>query len=194
MKLTQSQLEELYKTYEGYNLIGIIKNYLDAVTPDTNTPLENDKIYQMFLTNDLVIRDIIFIACKETVKNGSNVFETFKEEFNTYFGFVDIVDEILKKEKEHSVADETTHLSTPYEQVNHPSHYNKYDVEVVDMMEKIWGKYETAIWCKLTAFKYRMRLGEKPDNPIQQDLNKETWYLDKYNSLKKELEEDNESK
>ena len=79
----------------------------------------------------------------------------------------------------------------PYEQVNHPSHYNKYDVEVVDMMEKIWGKYETAIWCKLTAFKYRMRLGEKPDNPIQQDLNKESWYLQKYNSLKKN---DNESK
>lgn len=94
----------------------------------------------------------------------------------------------------------STHLSSqdndkPYEQVNHPSHYNKYDVEVVDMMEKIWGKYETAIWCKLTAFKYRMRLGEKPDNPIQQDLNKESWYLQKYNSLKKELDKnDNESK
>lgn len=88
---------------------------------------------------------------------------------------------------------EGTHLSSqdndkPYEQVNHPSHYNKYDVEVVDMMEKIWGKYETAIWCKLTAFKYRMRLGEKPDNPIQQDLNKESWYLQKYNQLKSELE------
>lgn len=88
---------------------------------------------------------------------------------------------------------EGTHLSPqdndkPYEQVNHPSHYNKYDVEVVDMMEKIWGKYETAIWCKLTAFKYRMRLGEKPDNPIRQDLNKESWYLQKYNQLKSELE------
>lgn len=88
---------------------------------------------------------------------------------------------------------ESTHLSSqyndkPYEQVNHPSHYNKYDVEVVDMMEKIWGKQETAIWCKLTAFKYRMRLGEKPDNPIQQDLNKESWYLQKYNQLKSELE------
>ena len=67
--------------------------------------------------------------------------------------------------------------------VNHPTHYNKYDVEVIDMMEKIWGTEQTAIWCKLTAFKYRMRIGLKPDNSIQQDIVKENWYLDKYNQL-----------
>lgn len=72
---------------------------------------------------------------------------------------------------------------TTYEYVNHPTHYNKYDVEVIDMMEKIWGTEQTAIWCKLTAFKYRMRIGLKPDNSIQQDIDKESWYLDKYNKL-----------
>lgn len=72
---------------------------------------------------------------------------------------------------------------TIYEYVNHPTHYNKYDVEVIDMMEKIWGTEQTAIWCKLTAFKYRMRIGLKPDNSVQQDIDKENWYLDKYNQL-----------
>lgn len=73
-----------------------------------------------------------------------------------------------------------------YEMVNHPSHYNKYDIEVIDMMEKIWGPAATALWCKMTAYKYRMRLGEKPDNPIEQDLAKEDWYLktsEKYKNI-----------
>ena len=50
-----------------------------------------------------------------------------------------------------------------YEEVNHPLHYNAYDVEVIDMMEKVFGKEETAIFCKLNAFKYnflRTKSGE----------------------------------
>lgn len=75
-----------------------------------------------------------------------------------------------------------------YEYVNHPKHYNKYDVEVIDMIERIFGKKETAIFCKITAYRYRMRMGEKPDNPIEQDIAKENWYLNKYHSLKDEIE------
>lgn len=78
-----------------------------------------------------------------------------------------------------------THLRTPeYEMVNHPQHYNNYDVEVIDMMEKIFGKEETAVFCKLNAFKYRMRAGTKPNTPVEEDLKKEKWYLNK----KKELD------
>lgn len=53
-----------------------------------------------------------------------------------------------------------------YEHVNHPQHYNNYDKEVIDMMLDIWGPKETAIFCKLNAFKYRMRMGTKPDNDL----------------------------
>lgn len=66
-----------------------------------------------------------------------------------------------------------------YEMINHPSHYNNYDVEVIDMIERIWGIELAQKWCEITAFKYRMRLGLKPDNPIRQDLKKEKFYLDK---------------
>lgn len=65
-----------------------------------------------------------------------------------------------------------------YEHVNHPSHYNNYSVEVIEMMLRIYGREATALWCEMTAFKYRMRLGNKPDNPIDQDLAKERWYLE----------------
>lgn len=83
-----------------------------------------------------------------------------------------------------------------YEMVNHPKHYNNYDVEVVDMMEKIWGTKATMEWCKMTAYKYRMRMGTKPGEndsteamkaKLLEDFNKEQWYLKKADELKSKL-------
>ena len=71
------------------------------------------------------------------------------------------------------------------EAVHSPSHYNNYDVEVIDMMIKIWGAEAVKIFCKLNAFKYRMRVGLKKHSleAIQEDLNKESWYLHKLKEL-----------
>lgn len=72
-----------------------------------------------------------------------------------------------------------------YEMVNHPKHYNKYSVEVIDMFEKIYGAYLTAMWCEMTALKYRMRAGTKPTAPAEEDIEKEKWYLEKRDELMK---------
>lgn len=96
------------------------------------------------------------------------------------------------------VLDDASHNNKKpsYEMVNHPKHYNNYDVEVVDMMEKIWGTKATMDWCKMTAYKYRMRMGTKPnenDSPeamkakLLEDFNKEQWYLKKADELKSKL-------
>jgi hypothetical protein len=71
-----------------------------------------------------------------------------------------------------------------YEYVNHPAHYNNYSMEVIDMMVRIWGAENTALFCEMNAFKYRMRMGTKPDNNVHQDLEKEKWYLDKARELR----------
>lgn len=71
------------------------------------------------------------------------------------------------------------------EMVNHPSHYNLYPIETIDMMISIFGKEDTMRWCVMTAFKYRMRLGYKDD--IKQDLEKEKWYLEKADEIAKSL-------
>ena len=70
-----------------------------------------------------------------------------------------------------------------YEEVNHPQHYNNYDVEVIDMMERVFGREAVITFCKLNAFKYRMRAGTKPGQSADKDLNKERWYLDKMREL-----------
>ena len=66
--------------------------------------------------------------------------------------------------------------------VNHPKHYNQYQIEVIDMMLRIWGKEKTITFCEMNAFKYRMRLSHK--DRIKQDLKKEQWYLNKANELR----------
>ena len=71
-----------------------------------------------------------------------------------------------------------------YEMVDHPSHYNLYDIEAIDMIERIWGAKNAALWCEITAFKYRMRMGTKPGEDVTRDLNKEQWYLKKAKELR----------
>lgn len=79
----------------------------------------------------------------------------------------------------------TTDKDIKYENVNHPQHYNNYSKEVIDMMVDVFGKENTALFCEMNAFKYRMRMGTKPGNDINQDLEKEQWYLNKAKELKR---------
>lgn len=74
-----------------------------------------------------------------------------------------------------------------YEFVNHPSHYNEWSMEVIDMMEKIYGTKNTIMWCEMTAYKYAMRMGFKPTDDIQQEIDKRNWYLNKAKELKQKL-------
>ena len=80
-----------------------------------------------------------------------------------------------------------TGKDTEYEMVDHPSHYNQYDIEVIDMIIRIWGPEAAALWCDITAFKYRMRMGTKPGNSIEQDIKKEQWYLNKSKEIRENL-------
>ena len=75
-----------------------------------------------------------------------------------------------------------------YEYVSHPAHYNNYGIEVIDMMERIWGLTACIIYCQMNSFKYRMRMGTKPGESIERDLEKEQWYLNKAEELKAKLQ------
>lgn len=90
--------------------------------------------------------------------------------------------EVTMKDSQKAITDVMKELIP--EQVNHPSHYNNYPMEVIDMMENIWGTEEVITFCEMNAFKYRMRMGLKDNNSIEQDLAKEKWYLNKSNELK----------
>lgn len=70
------------------------------------------------------------------------------------------------------------------QKINHPDYYNRYGVEAVEMARRIWGDEAVITAAQITAFFYRMRAGVKPDNPAQQDFDKEAWWLNYANELK----------
>lgn len=75
-----------------------------------------------------------------------------------------------------------------YEHVNHPNHYNTFSKEVIDMMVDIWGVEKTIAFCEMNAFKYKMRMGDKPNQPLDQDFKKASWYINKAKELKSKLD------
>lgn len=70
-----------------------------------------------------------------------------------------------------------------YDYIN-PAHYQEFSVEVIDMMAAIWGKEATALHCEMCAFKYRLRIGSKPNQSIEDELGKINWYMEKAKELR----------
>lgn len=64
-----------------------------------------------------------------------------------------------------------------------PDHY-KGEKEVWERMIDIWGVDAFITFCEMNAFKYHMRMGKKPDQPVHRDLAKAQWYLDKAQECK----------
>lgn len=68
--------------------------------------------------------------------------------------------------------------------VNNPSHYQSMmkdlNIDCITAMRAAFGNYETAVFCKLNAFKYVWRASSKNGN---EDIDKASWYLSKYREL-----------
>ena len=74
-------------------------------------------------------------------------------------------------------------MDKEYDFIN-PSHYKRGGKEVWEMMIDIWGVDAFITFCEINSFKYKMRLGKKPDQPIERDLEKAKWYENKAIELK----------
>jgi len=116
------------------------------------------------------------IECKSGGKiEGINTFTT--EFFRT-----------MSKDKITEKLDKLNNLDQKedYDFVN-PEHYKRGSMEVIDMMKLLWGTEALILHCEMTSFKYRMRAGTKPDQPIERELEKAQWYDEKAKKLRNEL-------
>lgn len=89
-----------------------------------------------------------------------------------------IIDEMIKK-AENQMEKEVK----KYDYIN-PNHYKQGGKEVIEMMVDIWGAEDVAKYCEMNAFKYRMRMGLKPNQPVEQELEKAKWYENKVKELR----------
>lgn len=69
-----------------------------------------------------------------------------------------------------------------------PSHYQRGGSEVWQMQLAIWGPEAFIKHCEMTAFKYRMRMGDKPGQPLEQEIEKARWYEAKAKEIREELQ------
>lgn len=66
-------------------------------------------------------------------------------------------------------------------------HYNTQRVEVMVLLERSYGTVAAMTFCEMNVMKYRMRLGSKKDQPIDQELLKITWYESKAEHYRKKI-------
>lgn len=69
--------------------------------------------------------------------------------------------------------------------INHPEYYNSRQRECIDEMVAIFGVNDTIAFCKLNAWKYRYRAGNKGD--YDEDMKKADWYINKMIELQKSI-------
>lgn len=67
-------------------------------------------------------------------------------------------------------------MSKDYEYVDKPKHYDFFDEQAIDIIAKTLTKEELRGFLMGTALRYRLRLGDKPNEPIERDLGKAQWY------------------
>ena len=70
-------------------------------------------------------------------------------------------------------------------EIDHPSYYrNENSIECIEEMRILFGDCAVADFCKLNAYKYKYRAGNKEGNSKEKDLAKANWYLDYVQKLK----------
>lgn len=63
-----------------------------------------------------------------------------------------------------------------YDKNGNAAHYDTDRLNSIIKIERIWGTAATMLFCEITAFKYKERVGKKDTDSIEQELLKANWY------------------
>lgn len=75
-------------------------------------------------------------------------------------------------------------LKNEYDYIN-PTHYVQDDGrQTWEHMLDHWTYEQVALWCEMTAFKYKERIGKKPNEHPKRELDKIEWYDSKAKELR----------
>ena len=81
----------------------------------------------------------------------------------------------VRKEKEQKMAENS---KVDMHQVEHPSHYSQEGrLECLEEMLLMFGKENVITWCRMTAYKYYYRAGNKEHESAEKDRAKAMFYL-----------------
>ena len=83
----------------------------------------------------------------------------------------------------HIQLKDSSKSESDYDYIN-PEHYVQDDGrQTWEHMVDEFGEYETAVFCKLNAYKYADRIGKKPNEDVEREQKKIDWYTTKAGEL-----------
>ena len=96
----------------------------------------------------------------------------------------DVLEQMGYEDEAERVAGQPDVMSAmvkPYEYVKNPKHYQWFDIEVIDAIEKQLTHEQFKGFLMGTSMRYRFRCGSKPGEPLERDIDKakkyeEYWY------------------
>jgi len=65
-----------------------------------------------------------------------------------------------------------------YDEKGNASHYDTERINSIVLFEKVYGTLAVMYFCEINAMKYRLRMGRKPGQDLEQELLKAKWYED----------------
>lgn len=144
---------------------------------------ESNNVPNYFWTNDdeKTILDYQLNLKKDNYKAGTYDGNNLDKHQETIVTNKTVIDNPMRKIIEN-IFDENEFEE--YDIVNKPKHYNsEVFPQAIDMMLQLFSKNDVLAFCKLNAFKYRMRCGLKNSDKIVEDIEKAMWYENKYKEL-----------
>lgn len=116
---------------------------------------------------NLEVKDSYEIKVPDDIlNNNSNLIEYVADEINTYKS-----NDVQQKKR-------FEHLGVkPNDKVNHPSHYNYGDIEIIDFIEQVTQHYNPNVAYHIgNAIKY---LARSPHKNGKEDVEKARWYIER---------------
>lgn len=67
-------------------------------------------------------------------------------------------------------------LEENYDEKGNASHYNSERVNAIHIFEQTYGTLAVMHFCEINALKYRLRIGKKKSQSLEQEVLKAEWY------------------
>lgn len=64
----------------------------------------------------------------------------------------------------------------PYDQKGNADHYKQTRLDAFTLLERTFGTEALMTYCEITALTYRIRMGYKEGQPLEQEVTKAKWY------------------
>lgn len=114
------------------------------------------------------------LECLEVNPNNPKNRYTFIDEFDKVSS--EFEDAIELDPLYSGVKESNGQIESIYDSKGNAKHYKSERLNAIHIFERTYGTYGVMVHCEITALKYRLRMGKKPGQSLEQEILKAEWY------------------